>query len=989
MNIMETKKSLPACAEDEAPPERGVLQAFFEQRGTAEELGGNAPFLVEDPRCIWMVTRGLVDIFFIRVEQREPVGARYHCASIRPGEIFFVPVVSEGVGLLAVSAGASLIRRVDLAEFLDLAEEPERRAELAQRLDVWIAGLAEGAVSDEIRFTDLEVAAGIEKVIDGDLSVRTRGEVVWVELPADRGVYMDRRILGLDPDPVWIPLSGRAWIWIQTTESFTLRAISTEELLALPNFRHWLREFYTVFFACARQRVIVLDAEERERLKRLEENNRWAKQEAVGRLGQLLTGGFETAGPKKSRNDLHAACSMVGRALGITIRDLPGETSEDMDVAVRVARIAKASSVRVRKVLLEGKWWKRDHGPLLAFRTEGLRPVALLPASPSRYLLHDPGRSGAAEVDASLAASLDYTAYVFYRSLPDQASRARELLTFALRGSGRDALAILLIGALGSLLGLLSPMLTGLIFDTVIPRAERVLLFQIAIGLGAVAVGSISFEVTKSLALLRISTKANQSLLCGVWDRLLKLPVSFFRSFSAGDLVMRAVGFSEISAMVKGPATIAVLSALFTSFNLILMFYYASKLALIGLGLIALAVLFVWLVCRSLFGSVRRVYRLKGELSGMVFQLMAGIGKLRSAGAETRAFARWAAVFSEQMRAQYSGRLTGITEAVFSTVYPGLCTLVLFLTLGVFLKGEAPLSIGGFLAFNSAFGGFLTAVLSMSTALVSLVAVFLIHERAVPILEAPPEVDEARLFPGRLNGRIEVNQVSFRYDKEGPFILDNVSLQVEPGEFAAVVGPSGSGKSTLLRLLLGFEAPELGSIYYDGQELSRLDCQSVRRQMGVVLQNGSILPGSIFQNIIGESALSMDDAWRAARLAGIEQDIREMPMQMHTMIMEGAGGFSGGQKQRLMIARAVAANPRILFFDEATSALDNQTQDSVSRSIASLNATRVVIAHRLSTIVQADRIHVMAKGKVIQSGTYQELIARDGPFKELVARQIL
>jgi ATP-binding cassette subfamily C protein len=419
------------------------------------------------------------------------------------------------------------------------------------------------------------------------------------------------------------------------------------------------------------------------------------------------------------------------------------------------------------------------------------------------------------------------------------------------------------------------------------------------------------------------------------------------------------------------------------------MFYYSTRLALIGLLLIALAVVFVYLVCRSLFGSLRRTYTLKGELSGMVLQLMSGISKLRGAGAEMRAFGRWANVFSEQMQAQYSTRLTGIRQAVLSTVYPGLCTLVLFLTLGLFMKGEDPLSIGSFLAFNSAFGSFLAAVLSMSASVISLVGILFIHDRAVSILETSPEVDDARLFPGRLNGRIEVNQVSFRYDKEGPFTVENVSLQVQPGEFVAVVGPSGSGKSTMLRLLLGFETPELGSIYYDGQELSRLDIQSVRRQMGVVLQNGSILPGSIFQNIVGGAQLTMDDAWRAARLAGMEQDILEMPMQMHTVIMEGAGGFSGGQKQRLMIARAVAGNPRILFFDEATSALDNQTQDIVSRSISSLKATRIVIAHRLSTIIQADRIHVMVKGRVVQTGTYAELMARDGPFKELVARQIL
>ena len=953
-------------------------------------LSGNTPLLLDDPGSAWMCTSGVLDIFFVLVDGGRPSGPRYHCTTVEPGEVFFMPAVPERFGLLAVSSGESRLRRVDFSAFQALGNAAGKRVEFAALLDTWIGGLVEGAVSEEVKFTDLEVEAGMELVIGREASARTRGPVVWVEVPADQVVYMDRRVLGHSSERVWVPLSGRGWIWMLASESFTLRTCSTADMLGHSDFWHWVDDFCPVFFACAQQRVLVLDSEERQRLRQLHENNQWAQQEALDRMQNVLTGSkMPDDGGADPRDDLLAACSLVGQALGMTIRPPLEPANTGLPPAVRVERIARVSGIRVRQVLLEDRWWCRDHGPLLAFSAASGNPVALLPLSPSRYVLRAPCSGESVVVTAAVARSMALHAYVFYRSLPGHATAARELLSFGLRGSGRDFLTLGVMGTLAALLGLLPPLLTGYVFNTVIPQAEHSLLFQVTLGLLAVAIGTITFELTKVTALLRICARGNHAVENAVWDRLLKLPVGFFRRFAAGDLALRAMGFSEMHKMLKGPATIAVLSGIFTSVNLVLMFYYSTKLTLIGLLLIVLAGIFLFFVCRSLSSYSRSVLNYTGELGGMVFQFMAGIGKLRSAGAEVRAYSRWARLFSEQMHTQNTARLYGICQTIFSTVYPGVSTLVLFLSLGVFMKDDSSLSIGDFLAFNASFGALLSAVLAMNTSLVSFVAILFIYERAAPILESLPEVDETRAFPGRLNGRIEVNQVSFRYDKQGPFILDRVTLQVKPGEMIAVVGPSGSGKSTLVRLLLGFETPETGAIFYDGQDLSRLESQSVRRQMGVVLQNGSILPGSIYQNIAGGTPLSLDEAWQAARLAGIEQDIREMPMQMHTRIMEGAGGFSGGQRQRLLIARAVAGNPRILIFDEATSALDNLTQELVSKSIEGLRATRIVIAHRLSTIRRADRIYVMAGGRIVEEGTHDELMRREGPFYELVARQII
>jgi ATP-binding cassette subfamily C protein len=262
------------------------------------------------------------------------------------------------------------------------------------------------------------------------------------------------------------------------------------------------------------------------------------------------------------------------------------------------------------------------------------------------------------------------------------------------------------------------------------------------------------------------------------------------------------------------------------------------------------------------------------------------------------------------------------------------------------------------------------------------------YERAKPILETLPEVDEMKADPGELTGELEVSHVSFRYREDGPIVLKDVSVQVKPGEFVALVGPSGSGKSTLFRLLLGFEKLEAGAVYYNGRDLVGLDIREVRRQIGVVLQNGKLMAGDIFTNIIGSSLLTLEDARQAARMAGLEDDLKAMPMGLHTVISEGGGTLSGGQRQRLLIARALVHRPRILFFDEATSALDNRTQAIVSESLDNLQATRIVIAHRLSTIMNADRIYVLQDGRVVQQGTYDELIQAEGVFADLAKRQM-
>jgi len=647
-------------------------------------------------------------------------------------------------------------------------------------------------------------------------------------------------------------------------------------------------------------------------------------------------------------------------------------------------------------VILRDDWWRHDNGPLLGFlggEGEARRPVALLPAAPGSYELVDPQaddrQGGAARrrpVGAAVAESLAGDATMFYPPLPAGPLRPRDLLAFALKGRRRDLATILAMGVGGGLLALLLPIVTGAVFGTIIPSADRSRLLAMTLALVASALAGAAFQVTRSIAVLRLGGRIDGRLQSAVWDRLLALPVSFFRRFTVGDLAVRSLGVDAIRELLTGNVLTSFLAVIFSLASFALLFYYSWRLALLATGLIVVLTGVTAALIYLQLRYQRDILDLQGRLASLLFGLIGGIDKLHLGGAEERAFALWAERFAEQRRWTIRAQRSANLQAAFAAVYGVSTSLALFAAVG--LSSRADLPVGDFLAFNAAFGQFLSAALSALAILSSILALVPIYERLEPILTTPREVDAAKVEAGELAGAIEFSHVSFHYQEDGPLILDDVSFRAAPGEFVALVGPSGAGKSTCLRLLLGFESPSSGSIYFDGQDIASLSIHSVRRQLGVVLQTGRPMVGDIYSNIVGSAHLPLEDAWEAARMAGLEEDIRAMPMGMHTVVSEGAGTFSGGQKQRLLIARAVVRRPRIILFDEATSALDNRTQQMVSESLARLKATRIVIAHRLSTIAGADRIYVVDGGRVVESGTYRELLASGGLFARLAARQL-
>ncbi|MEV7187760.1 NHLP bacteriocin export ABC transporter permease/ATPase subunit [Kitasatospora sp. NPDC093102] len=677
---------------------------------------------------------------------------------------------------------------------------------------------------------------------------------------------------------------------------------------------------------------------------------------------------------------------LVAEAAGISLVQAPSGTDRTLDP---VERMALASRVRTRRIRLAGPWWRTDVGPLIGHLSTDGRPVALL-WQRGGYRLVDPVSGREERVTKTVAAGFVPAATMFYRPIGDGVTSTLGLVRFGLRGSGADLRRMLVGGATGALLGLVVPVMTGQILGSFIPADEPGMVGLACLGVVLAGLTAAVFGVVENLAVLRAEGRFEAGVQAGVWDRLLRAPAAFFSRYTTGELAASALGVSRIRDVVSGVGVTVSHSLLLGAANLALECFYSLPLTLFslvtavgGAGVIGV------LTARQLRWQRQQV-ELGNKLTDRVFQTLRGLPKLRVAAAENFAYRAWADEFARNRELTRKVQRNQNAMTVFGALYVPLATVLLYALVAAGIGGR--LSVADFLGFSVAFSLQLSATAQLAGALASLGAVVPLFERLAPILAEPAEVPADRAAvkaPGTLSGRIELRNVFFSYGKDGPPILKDISLGIEPGQFVAVVGPSGCGKSSLLRLLIGFERPTAGSVHYDGEDLSGLDSAAVRRQCGVVLQETRPLRGSILENIRGARQLPLSEVREAVEMAGLSQDIAAMPMGLHTVVSDGGSSLSGGQRQRLMIAKALVGQPRILLFDEATSALDNETQRIVTESTRKLRATRIVVAHRLSTILLADRVIVLDQGRIVQDGAPAVLLAdRDGLFHQLARRQL-
>lgn len=726
-----------------------------------------------------------------------------------------------------------------------------------------------------------------------------------------------------------------------------------------------------------------IEAEGRARVRAQRGGRTSAMTGALDGLRSLVEGEEPLPVAVEGGDPVDAAFAAVARSLGVTSGALPPGRGS----AERVTLLARSARVRTRRVRLTEGWWRQDSGAMIGYFADGHRPVALLPRSATRYELVDPQSRSRIVVDAAVAATIAPEAVVVYRPLPDGPLTIGTMLRSALRYARSDIVWLVAFAIASALVALTVPIVTGRIVGVVIPEADIPDLLQLTLALVVAAIAGAMFQLATAIAVVRVQGRLGTYLIPAIWTRLLSLPTAFFRRYSAGDLAVRVQSVEAMVRVVGSGSVVALLGTATAVVSLGLIWFYSITFGIIATLLLAALAVVVVFSSRAQYRRAQAVERTAGQLSGLVLEFVSGISKLRVAGAEEKAFQRWAERFRTRRAAQNDVRRAQNAVTISIAVFPVLSSLVLFAVVGV--SDPEAISAGQFLAINAAFGQVVAAVVSIVAVTTQLVQSAPGMRRVLPVITEVPEDDSTKSDPGVLRGAVDFSGITFRYLDDGPVVLDDVTIRIPAGTSVALVGPSGSGKSTLGRMLLGFEVPEEGGVYIDDQDLSGLDLRAVRRQLGVVLQSVEPLPGTILSNILGDAVdLTIDDAWRAAEHAGLADDVRAMPMGMHTAITEGGSTLSGGQRQRLLIARALAGDPRILLFDEATSALDNVTQSIVAESLAELPVTRIVIAHRLSTVRDADRIYYLERGRVLESGSFDELMALGGRFAAQAQRQL-
>lgn len=689
---------------------------------------------------------------------------------------------------------------------------------------------------------------------------------------------------------------------------------------------------------------------------------------------------------EKSKNNItYDAVSFLCKKCKINIVSYE-KIKESCGNDITIENISRISHFTTRKIVLEENWFKKDLGPILVYSKDEDNIYACIPTK-SGYMMYDPVTEKRDVVTFAKAKEMSFRGYMCYRPFESKMLSMKELIKFGFESiNKRDIIRLLVMTLLGSLIGLLIPTLNQQLYDTYIPIGASNALIQICMVIFAFMIGNVAFSIVKNLSSFRITSRITYNVQSATYDRLFNLPESFFRKYDSGDLASRVLGVGDLINNIIGMIISSALTLVFAVVYISKMISYSPLLTVISSIMIALYVLYSVAMTLKTVKYEKECMELGGKSNAVLYQLLTGISKIRIAGVEDRALLEYLKPYVKlRERGIKTDKIELFIETV-STIIESLFSVVLYVLL---IKGNIGLSLGAFLAFNTAFGSFSSSIMSLASTVVSVNQIKPMYERIRPIMETLPELDDSKELPGELSGEIDISNVSFSYDESLGNVLNGINIHIKPGEYVGLVGSSGCGKSTLLKLLLGFEKPTNGKIYYDGRDIEALDKRELRKKFGVVLQDGKLISGSIYENItITAPDSSYDNVEETIKAVGLAEDIAEMPMGLHTVLSEDCGTISGGQQQRILIARAIVGKPKILFFDEATSALDNITQAMVCESLDKLNATRLVIAHRLSTIMNCNRIIVLDKGQIVEEGTYEQLMEKQGLFYELAHRQL-
>lgn len=934
-------------------------------------------FFPSDESSIWFVEKGGVSLF---IGSHDDTHELPFCR-IERNNVFMTSGQAQNILWIAKADINSRIYKLPISYVKEMNKN--ELFQLGEALDVWIRQTTK-QIDIPALFREYQILKpNTQQQIQKDEAIALEKGVQWLKIHSGATFPINESDFIIRNDSPVFPIDDELWFIIE--QDCDIETISTKHYLLHEGFSNSINFFMKFIVRCFLQKN-----ENNQLLDSIKIHDRLSEHKTFINyaIGDLLTSfslketDFTPTIVMKDNlwKCLQALCELKKLKL-VT----PSHMNVGQPVEARFKQLMHLSKIYYRPIALEGSWESKQHGAIFALTTSG-QPLALM-YKKGHYHTYNVKSHQFERISPDLKKKIQANAFEIYRQFPAKKLNLKDLMLFSLSEDKKILAYVLAVSFFMGLLGLATPIFTQKLFDDIVPYSEMGLLAQVVLSLFCILFATGVFQITRAYAALRLETKMTYLSQIGVWERLLKLPVTFFRQYSSGDILDRASGIGQLRQMLSGATLSVILSSLFSITSLIVMFSYHAILALIALSFVIVVSIVIYKLGRMNLKYVRQVAELNGRFNGVITEYIRSIIKIRCTASESKILYRWAQKYSQIRRITFKGALLNIVITVTNSVITLASSLLIFSSVYYF-KQHDEFSLGVFLAFNTAYGQLLGGITGMVNEVVRLLNAVPLYERAKPIIQQIPECHEGMVLPKNIRGKIELSHISFRYDEKSPLILQDINLNIEPGEHVAIVGPSGSGKSTLLRLLLNFNSPTKGKIFYDGVDSEQIDMDAYRTNIGVVLQNDQLIPASIYENICGSDSIPAKQVWDILEMVNLAKDIEDMPMQLNTMVGFTGGGLSGGQAQRLMIARALIKNPKLLILDEATSALDNISQKLLINAIDRMRITRIVIAHRLSTIVSVDKIVVVEEGQIKEQGTYEELLLNDGVFTKLVQSQL-
>lgn len=1009
-----------------------TLEKIFRQHGTLFEIPLNNRIFLHDEECFYWVEEGNIDIFALEPLKKQVPFLKSNFTQLAKKSIQFLGDKIQGALnflrsanaktlifsfesefkiakpiITAISNTSTKLRKLPIATLQKILEEhPELNNEFDKQTHSWLNSLSAIFLYRSAPKYLMPLEMGKELTIASNTAVipskieDSEENIIWLKIDEGSVSIAGMQTLTLKQGSFYYPLTLTTWF--ETITEVKGQALLIHPILSNSCCLEGLKLFNSNLINALFFNKLLKGKNELNKIRKQSELDSLALSQSIDELTTLFSE-ESLSFPLLDPNHIYRSCQVIGNLLNLRFTPLSNESKRKFSTVDEfLYELCHYSHVQFRRILLENEWWKNEYGPILCFNEEAYLPLAIIPNPKGGYLVYNPETEKYSPFNPAQFPFLQPWAFVFYRKLPDKDQiSGKEAVSFVVKGKYRELAGLFFFAFLTIFSAAMVPVLTRQLFGDVLANLDYIVFGQLAFAFLLVAISSLVFSLAREFLVMRLQTLIDMDFTAALWQRVLSLSTHFFHKYSLGDLFIRMQLMPMLRRVISGQTLRQIFGALFSLIYLIPMFYYDSSLAWVGLCVVVSGIILLVIVAPRLRDLNVQKLQLAGTLNEKVMETLLGINAIRTYGCENRFFSRWEKSFFQSKQLEWKMARLQSLVTVYNTAISPLSLLCIF-AFAIFQKikemetgvtggelgGSGIFKIADFMGFYMSFVAFSIAIIESSGAFGQLIMSMPMFSRTKVILDTPPESSSYRIRPGFLSGEVRVDHIDFRYDAESPLlILKNISFHVKSGEFIAIVGHSGCGKSTLIRLLIGFETPENGAIYFDGRDLATIDLQEVRNQMGIVLQNSAIMDGTIRDNVMAGNIYSDDKIIQALTLSGFAEDLSTLPMGLDTALMNGGGTMSGGQKQRILIARALIGNPKILIFDEASSALDNETQEFVSQNLERLNTTRIAIAHRLSTIRKADRIYVMDNGSIVDQGTFKELSSRKGIFYDLLNKQ--